>query len=119
MLWVLGWVYLLTCCCIKPTLFPSRMITISKRKMNRIRYKYKLLWLLLAAVGSLSISACGLFRGGCKCPPVHRHSVSPLPALPLQRLGDRNGADFRRPTFQQYGGTGFHRGSSGQYIVYQ
>ena len=40
-------------------------------------YRNKLVRFALAALVIASVSSCGIFRKGCKCPSVHGHKVMP------------------------------------------
>lgn len=76
----------------------------------------------LAAITLVSVSSCGIFRGGCKCPPVHRHTTVALTADPLptlQRFGNGHRTHAGSPVFQQGAGTGFKRSTGRQHIVNQ
>lgn len=70
--------------------------------------RYKVIQLAMAALVVVSASSCGLFRKGCKCPPVRRHMVAsakqPIPALPGFGNGDRTHPGS--PAFQQRAGAG-------------
>ncbi len=63
----------------------------------------KIVKLALTGVAvALSMSSCGIFRKGCKCPPVHRHTVGQIyQDVPLSEgLGNGNRAQAGGPVFQ-------------------
>jgi len=77
---------------------------------------------VLAVITLASVSSCGIFRKGCKCPPVHRHTNAALtadPAPTLQRFGNGNRTYAGGPMFKQGAGAGFERSTGRQYIVNQ
>lgn len=60
---------------------------------------YRIIQAVLGIMLIVLLSACGLFRGGCKCPPVHRKSASHN-TTGLYGLGDGNGAHLSRSARQ-------------------
>ncbi len=84
--------------------------------------KYKIVRLALAATVMVSVSSCGIFSKGCKCPSVHRQKAVALTADPsstLQRFGNGNRTHAGSPVFQQGAGTGLERSAGRQHIVNQ
>ncbi|SFC04549.1 hypothetical protein SAMN05421747_103246 [Parapedobacter composti] len=53
----------------------NAMITTANTRMKRRNTFRKTSLLILGLALIAHLSACGLFRNGCKCPRVHRHSV--------------------------------------------
>lgn len=85
---------------------------------NSYRTKARVVSLLIGAAVVVNLSACGIFRKGCKCPPVHRFVPSPVHHPSLQGLGDGNRAYLNRSTLQEDIGTGLQGSARGQHIVY-
>lgn len=85
---------------------------------NSYRLKARAIHFIIGAAIALNLSACGMFRKGCKCPPVHRYApVATLPS-PLQRSGDGNGTHLTGSAGQQRSGASFEGGARGQYVIY-
>jgi|SRR5690606_26160460 len=80
---------------------------------NSYRVNIRTVQLLAGAAVVLHLSACSVFRKGCKCPPVHRHSPSIIQQPALQGFGDGGGAYFSRPAFQEDGGACLERSARG------
>lgn len=85
-----------------------------------MRYS-RIIRLVLAAIVVISVSSCGIFRKGCKCPPVHRQQVVPTThAMPsLQGFGHGNRTHLGGSVLQQGAGASFEGGAGRQHIIYQ
>lgn len=66
--------------------------------MNRHKYR-KIAHIGLVLTFSLSLSGCGLFRKGCKCPPVHRYSTMNAPAPTYTALAMVTALTLSAPSF--------------------
>lgn len=67
----------------------------------------------------LSLSGCGIFRKGCKCPPVHGHKSVSVGSPSLSSFSDGNGAHLRNPSLQQHGSASFDGSPRSQHIIHQ
>src|SRR5690606_37931438 len=85
---------------------------------NSYRFRARAIQLTIGAAIALNLSACGVFRKGCKCPPVHRHISVASPQPALQSPGNGNGAHLEGPAGQKGSGTSFESSAGGQYIVH-
>lgn len=84
--------------------------------------KYRIIRLAVAAFVVTAVSSCSVFRKGCKCPPVHRHTVASAvkqPEILLQRFGNGDRTHVGSSMVQQGAGTGFERSTGRQHIVNQ
>ncbi|SEL49665.1 hypothetical protein SAMN05421740_10632 [Parapedobacter koreensis] len=82
--------------------------------------KYPPFRLLLGMMILSLVSSCGIFRKGCKCPPVLRQtSFTAYDQVVLYGLGDSDGAHLGRSSIQQHGSTGLNRGSGSQDVIRQ
>lgn len=86
---------------------------------NSYRVNTRVIPFAIGAVVMVNLSACGIFRKGCKCPPVHRYSPLTAHRTSLQSFGDGDGVYFNRSAHQENGRAGFQGRSCGQYIVNQ
>ncbi|GGC31313.1 hypothetical protein GCM10011386_24170 [Parapedobacter defluvii] len=64
---------------------------------NSYRIRASAVPLTVGAAIAVSLSSCGVFRKGCKCPPVHRHESTATHPFLSQRFGDGNGVYLDRP----------------------
>ncbi|WP_353196067.1 VanZ family protein [Parapedobacter defluvii] len=85
---------------------------------NSYRIKVRTIHFTVGAAIAVSLSACSVFRKGCKCPPVHRYVPVAIHQPPLQSFGDGNGTHLHGPSSQQHSRTGFKGSARGQYVVH-
>lgn len=86
---------------------------------NSYRVKARTANFVIGAVMVVNLSACGVFRKGCKCPPVHRYVPTAVRHASLQSFGNGHTVNVERSTRQKSLSAGFEGGTRGQYIVYQ
>lgn len=85
---------------------------------NSYRVKAGIIPFAIGATIAVNLSACGVFRKGCKCPPVHRYVPVAIHHSSLQSLGNSNGTHLEGSSGQKHNGTGFEGSAGGQHIVY-
>ena len=83
---------------------------------NTYRLKTRAVQLVIGATLMAGLSSCGVFRRGCKCPPVHRYEAN-IRSL-SQRPRDGNSIHLSGSSGQQHSRTGFQGSTRGQHIVH-